>query len=52
MSLPWVKQLHAVMESADPINMKAAKALALLKENGLAYEATVRPKDVLVHTSN
>lgn len=52
MSLPWVTKLLAIIESDAPINQKAAQALDLLKASGLAYEAKLKAKDMLVHTSN
>eukprot|EP00435_Cladocopium_sp_Y103_P030919 s1586_g7.t1 len=52
MSLPWVTQLVAIIESDVPINQKAAQALDLLKASGLAYVAKLKAKDILVHTSN
>ena len=52
MSLPWVAKLLAIIESDAPINQKAAQALELLKTSGLAYEAKLKAKDLLIHTSN
>ena len=52
MSLPWVAKLLAIIESDAPINQKAAQALELLKTIGLAYEAKLKAKDLLIHTSN
>ena len=35
-----------------PINQKASKVMAILKEVGLAWTAELRPRDLLVHPSN
>lgn len=52
MAAPWVKKLENVIGSQEPINAKAAQALGLLKEHGLAHTVKARPSQMLVHVSN
>ena len=52
MSLPWVSNLTAILESDAPINQKATQGLELLKASGLAYVAKLKARDILVHSSN
>ena len=53
MAASWVLELQSLVEdNTMPINIRAAKAMACLRANGLAHQTRLRPKELLVHTSN
>jgi len=53
MAASWVSLLKDVVGNVSmPINQKASKVMAILKEVGLAWTAELRPRDLLVHPSN
>ena len=53
MSLPWVDELKKIIKDEEmQINQKASRAMNVLKSAGLAYNAKLRPNQILVHVAN
>ena len=53
MSLPWVVELQRIIKDEEmQINQKASRAMSALKSAGLAYNAKLKPREILVHVAN